>query len=95
MTDQNIITVEQFTWMKSIIAKNDGHKYYMIGQVKDHADTLLVTLAGGNGGAVMFCQKHSFAYPIMGTCDECRNAPRDVATDASATTCGSPEIQRN
>jgi hypothetical protein len=94
MTDKNIITVEQFVWMKSITAKNDGHKYYMIGQVKDHADTLLVTLAGGNGGAVMFCQKHSFAYPIMDTCDECRNAPLDVANGASVTSCDTPDFER-
>jgi len=87
---QDIIEVEQFVWMKSIVAKNDKQKYYMIGKVKDHANTLLVTLAGGNGSAVMFCLSHSFAYPINGTCDECRNAVRDVADDASVTSCDTP-----
>lgn len=74
MLNANIIEVESFVWMKEITAVNTGDKYYMIGQVQGVNHTLLVTPKGGNGGAMMFCQEHSFAYPIMGTCNECRNA---------------------
>jgi hypothetical protein len=85
MTDQNIIT---FVYMKSIVAKNNEKKYYMLAPLQAPTPTLVVTLAGGNGGAVMFCQRHSFAYPIMGTCDECRNAPRDVPANSFETHYG-------
>ncbi|MBI5950188.1 MAG: hypothetical protein HY865_00910 [Chloroflexi bacterium] len=81
----SIINVETFTWMKPIKARNTSKTYLMIGQVKGVASTLLVTLEGGNGGAVMFCQKHDFAYPIKGKCAECQNTPREETTDASVT----------
>lgn len=91
---QDIIEVETFTWMKEIVAANTGRKHYMIGNLVGRNNTLLVTPKGGNGGAVMFCLLHMFEYPIMDTCDECRNAVLPVAINASVTVCDTPEIQR-
>jgi len=91
---QNIIEVETFAWMKQITAANTGLKYYMIGQVIGKDQTLLVTPKGGNGGAVMFCLPHSFAYPIKGFCEDCRNTVLLVPIDASVTSCDTPEFQR-
>ena len=91
---QNIIEVYTFSWMKKITAKNNGKKYQMIGEVRGVEHTLLVSLVDGNGGAVMFFQTHSFAYPIKGSCEECRNAVVPVAVDASVTSCDTPEFER-
>ncbi len=73
MNKDDIILVEEFVWMKRIMAKNDGNHYYMIGRVIGKENTLLVSLVGGNGGALMFCQKHDHVYSIKGSCVECLN----------------------
>lgn len=85
-----IINVEMVTWMQPVTAVNTGKTYVMIGQVKGMDKTLLVTLIRGNGGAVMFCQKHQFAYSIHGKCAECQNAPRDETLEVGVTTCDTP-----
>lgn len=92
---QNIIKVELFSWMQQVKAVNTNQSYYMIGQVRGMDKTLMVTPVGGNGGAVMFCQIHSFAYSINhGSCTECQNAPRDEAIEAGVTACYTPEIEQ-
>jgi len=88
------VSVEFFTWMKQVTAANNGKKYYMIGQVKDVPSTVLVTLVNGNGGAMMFCQKHSHVYPIKSKCAECQNAPIEPEADNLVTTCDKPDFER-
>lgn len=94
MSKQDIINVELAVWMQQVHANNTGENYYTIGNVKGKKHTLLVTHTKGNGGAVMFCTQHSFAYPIKGACAECQNAVTNVADDASVTACYTPEIER-
>lgn len=94
ITDNEVVKVELFTWMKRITAQNNRKDYYMIGQVRGIKDTLLVTLVNGNGGAVMFCQKHQAVYPLKGKCSECQNAVVEVAIETDATSCGTPEFER-
>lgn len=86
----DVVHVELFRWMQRITAANDGKHYLMIGQVRGMKDTLLVTLEHGNGGAVMFCQKHNHVYQIKGRCAECQNAVLEVDAEASVTVCDTP-----
>jgi hypothetical protein len=92
--DDRPVEVETFVWMKVVKDLHTGKKYYSIGQVKDVPNTLLVTLCSGNGGAVFYCQTHQEAFPFRGSCASCRNEVVDVAIDASATTCSTPEIEQ-
>lgn len=91
---QNKINVVLHTWMKPVHSKNTDQNFYTIGDVRGRENTLLVTLVGGNGGAVMFCTTHDFAYPIKGQCAECQNATHEVATEAGVATCYTPEIEQ-
>jgi len=88
------VQVQLSVWMREHKA-TDGNIYLEIGKVEGKYKTLLVTLKNGNGGALMFCEIHQQVYPIVhAACEGCRNAPREEPTEASATSCGSPEFQR-
>lgn len=83
--NDDVMRFEYFTWMKPVVAKNDGKRYLMMGTMINMNHTLLVTLEHGNGGAVMYCQLHGFVYPIKGKCAACQNAPREVQLDECVT----------
>ena len=85
---------EEYVYNQIIKATNDGKDYYIIGEMQNVPNTLLVTLVGGNGGGRFLCLKHGSVYLISEKCTDCQNAPRDEANDASVTSCDTPEIQR-
>lgn len=70
----SVLQVETVSWMKPVTGKNDGKKYYTIGNVKGRANTLLLQPAEHNADVMMYCEVHGFTYPIKGQCTECQNA---------------------
>lgn len=68
----------------------DGKAYRIISRLEDPADTLLVSIIGGNGGALQFCTRHSIAYRIQDTCTVCRDHVPKMGLEAGVTTCDTP-----
>lgn len=66
--------VEPVVWNQLITATN-GKEYYMLSHLLDaRTPTLVVTLKGGNGGAMFMCEMHKVVYPINhGACAECQS----------------------
>lgn len=55
----------------------DHKAYRIIGRIDGKEHTLLVSIVGGDGGALMFCTEHSIAYSVNGKCVGCQNAVRE------------------
>lgn len=80
----------QSTWMQEHHAIN-GKTYLEIGKVDGRQKTLLVTLKGGTGGAVMYCEIHKQVYGIVHeVCPDCRNAVREEPAEFGVTACDTP-----